>query len=349
MLADTVYFDCERPRDRQAMADPEGFLEAHRGRRLVLDEIHRLDNPSELMKISADHYSDIRIIATGSSQLWLSSRFRDTLTGRKTDFLLTPMISRDLDDFEVGDLRHRLLNGGLPEFFLADGAPERDFQEWMDSFWAKDILELFRLEKRHSFFKFMELILAGSGGIFEATRFSRACEVSRPTISNYLSILSDTLVVSVIRPFSTYRSTEIVAAPKVYGFDTGFVSYAKGWRSLRLEDCGLLWEHVVLNEIQAHLQKRTIAYWRSKRGHEVDFILNWKNQPPTAIECKWSVDGFDAAGLKAFRRQYPDGDNWIVCSDVSRPFFRSLGDMKVNVVGIHDLEGLLATPSSIAS
>ena len=28
-----------------------------------------------------------------------------------------------------------------------------------------------------------------------------------------------------MRPFSSRRSTEIVAAPKVYGFDTGFVSY----------------------------------------------------------------------------------------------------------------------------
>jgi len=64
------------------------------------------------------------------------------------------------------------------------------------------------------------LLMAQSGGIFEATKFARPCEVSRTTISNYLAVLEATFVVHVIRPFSSYRPTEIVSAPKVYGFDT---------------------------------------------------------------------------------------------------------------------------------
>ena len=63
-----------------------------------------------------------------------------------------------------------------------------------------------------------------SGGIFEATRFAHPCEVSRGTISNYLAVLETTHVAHVIRPFSTHRPTEIISAPKVYAFDTGFVS-----------------------------------------------------------------------------------------------------------------------------
>ena len=64
----------------------------------------------------------------------------------------------------------------------------------------------------------------------------------------------------------------IVAAPKVYGFDTGFVCYYRGWSHLRQEDFGLLWEHFVLNEIMAQTQSREIHYWRNKRGLEVDFV-----------------------------------------------------------------------------
>ncbi len=68
-LPEVEYFDCELPRTRRMMDDPEGFLEGHRGKRIVLDEIHRLDNPSELLKIAADHFPKTRIIATGSSTL----------------------------------------------------------------------------------------------------------------------------------------------------------------------------------------------------------------------------------------------------------------------------------------
>jgi uncharacterized protein len=63
-------------------------------------------------------------------------------------------------------------------------------------------------------------------------------------------------VVHIIPPFSSHRPTETVSAPKVYGFDTGFVCYYRGWSELRQEDMGLLWEHLVLNEIVAHLQSR---------------------------------------------------------------------------------------------
>ena len=322
-LADIEYFDCELPRVRRLMDDPQAFLDDVGEGRIVLDEIHRLDNPSELPKIAADHYPSIQILATGSSTLGASTKFRDTPAGRKAELWLTPMIGADLEDFGRQDLHHRFLRGGLPPFFLASELLERDFQEWMDAYWAKDIQELFRLERRHSFQKFAELLMAQSGGIFEATRFASPCEVSRTTISNYLSVLEATFVVHVIRPFSTHRPTEIVSTPKVYGFDTGFVCYHRGWSELRREDMGLLWEHFILNEIMAHFQSREVRYWRDKRGHEVDFVLTRRGEPTVAIECKWATDAFDARPLKAFRRQYPQEKNFVVAADVERPFTRT--------------------------
>jgi len=85
------------------------------------------------------------VIATGSSTLQASAKFRDTLTGRKAELWLTPIMSVDLADFGDTDLPHRLRHGGLPGFFLSSEVPDRDYEEWMDSFWARDIQELFRL------------------------------------------------------------------------------------------------------------------------------------------------------------------------------------------------------------
>lgn len=74
-LSDVVYYDCELPRVRRLLADPQAFLEDHRANRIVLDEIHRLANPSELLKIAADHFPHTRVLATGSSTLGASARF----------------------------------------------------------------------------------------------------------------------------------------------------------------------------------------------------------------------------------------------------------------------------------
>jgi len=336
-LTEMEYFDCELPRARRMMEDPQSFLESLKGRQVVLDEIHRLGNPAEILKIAADHYPGIRIIATGSSTLGASTRFRDTLAGRKSDLWLTPMVSADLADFGKTNLKHRLLHGGLPPFFLEKEIPEREFQEWIDAYWAKDIQELFRLERRHSFQRFLELLMTQSGGVFEATRFTRSCEVSRTTISNYLTALESTFVVHVVRPFSTHRATEIVSAPKVYGFDTGFICYFRGWHELRGEDLGVLWEHFVLNELHAHLQTRQIHYWRDKRGHEIDFVLARRNQPPTAIECKWSASDFDPSNVMAFRRHYRKGKTFVVSTDVDRSYHRSSGEIEITFVNLESL------------
>lgn len=336
-LKDVEYFDCELPRTRRLMEDPEGFLEQYRGRRIILDEIHRLLNPSELLKIAADHYRDTKVLATGSSMLGASSKFRDSLAGRKAEVWLTPMILEDLVAFGQPDLRHRLLHGGLPPFFLAKSVPEPAFQEWMDAYWAKDIQTLFRLERRHSFERFAELLFAQSGGLFEATRFTRTCEVSRQTIMNYLAVLESTYLAHVVRPFSTHRVTEIVAAPKVYAFDTGFVCYHRGWTTLRPEDLGLLWEHLVLNELQAHLQTRGIGYWRDKRGHEIDFVLVRRGRAPLALECKWSADDVDLTNLRAFAHHYPKAEIRVVVQDVDRSYQRRSDSLTVTYCGLKGL------------
>lgn len=336
-IPEIEYFDCELPRHRREMEDPELFLERHKNKRIILDEIHRLRNPAELLKIASDHYQETKVLATGSSTLGASSRFKDTLAGRKLEIWLTPLISFDLEDFKMEDLSHRLYRGGLPPFFLDKNYPDWQFQEWMDSFWAKDIQELFRLEKRYSFQRFTELLFMQSGGIFEATRFSVPCEISRTTVNNYLSVLEAIFVVHIIRPFSSRRSSEIVSAPKVYAFDTGFISFYRGWKELRPEDMGILWEHYVLNEIIGRLQRRDVRYWRDKRHHEVDFILQKKEKVLTAIECKMSADHFDQTGMKAFRRAYPDGKNYVVAHDVARSFSRHYDEMLVEFVGLDKL------------
>jgi len=337
------YFDCELPRTRRMMEDPEAFLENLRGRRIVLDEIHRLPDPSEMLKIAADHYPDIQIIATGSSTLSASAKFKDTLADRKREVWLTPMISSDNESFGNTDYKHRFLYGGLPPFFMHHRYPERNFQDWIDAFWAKDIQELFRLERRYSFQKFFELIMAQSGGIFEANSFTSPCEASRPTISNYLKVLEATFAAHIIRPFSSKKQNEIISAPKVYGFDTGFVCYYRGWYELRDDDMGYLWEHFVLNEIFAYRQTKDIGYWRDKQGHEIDFVIKKKGQPVLAIECKWRDKDFDPANIKVFLRRYDKAQVYVVSHNVAQSYNRRYGDSTVKFINLTDIEKICKT------
>ena len=70
---------------RRALEDPELFFRGVGSGKIVLDEVHHLPNPSEVLKVAADHFPNLRVLATGSSTLAAREKFRDTLTGRKRD------------------------------------------------------------------------------------------------------------------------------------------------------------------------------------------------------------------------------------------------------------------------
>jgi predicted AAA+ superfamily ATPase len=80
---------------------------------------------------------------------------------------------------------------------------------------------------------------------------------------------------------------------------------------LRPDDCGVLWEHLVLDTLIAAAVPK-IHFWRDKQYREVDFVVPRGREAVDTIECKWKPDRFDTRGLVAFREQYPKGKNFVV-------------------------------------
>lgn len=341
-----VYCDCELPSIRRQLEDPELFFRNRKGQTVVLDEIHRLSNPSEPLKIAADHFPATTVVATGSSTLAARRKFADTLTGRKNELWLTPALASDLEAFGQVDLDRRMLRGGLPPMLLADQVDDGTYREWMDSYWAKDLQELFVVDKKTAFMKFIELLFVQSGDLFEAQPLATACEISRQTVQNYLHVLETTLIATVLRPFTGRAAAEIKSQPKVYAFDTGFVCYFRGIESLRDEDRGRLLEHLVLNELLAAFPRESVFYWRDKQHHEVDFVVRpGRSNSVIAIECKARSSKFEPAGLASFRRRHPAGRNFVVCVDAHQAWARRIGEIEVTFVTLAGLmDALGASP-----
>ena len=311
-LPDTEFLNCDLPSVAERLRDPERFYASLKKRLVVFDEVHQLPDPSRLLKIAADGFPGLKILATASSTLAATTKFRDSLTGRKRVVELAPVLFEELPAFGVVDLQERLLRGGLPPALLAQEHDPEFYSEWMDSYYARDVQELFRLEKRAGFLRLLELLFRQSGGILDVTRLAAESQVSRPTVINWLEVYQTTNVIRIVRPFSAGGRREIIAQPKVFGFDTGLVCHARGWDRLRTEDCGILWEHLVLETIVAAGLPR-IHFWRDKQHREVDFVLPRGRDAVDAIECKWNADAFELRGLAAFRAQYRKGNNYVVC------------------------------------
>jgi hypothetical protein len=51
----------------------------------------------------------------------------------------------------------------------------------------------------------------------------------------------------------------------------------------------------------------------------------------------WVSEEFDPAGLKSFRVQYPQGENFVVCHDVLMPYRKNFSGLKVTFLPLPDL------------
>ena len=108
-LDDAEFLNCDLPSSQHLLADPEAFYRSLAKPRLILDEVHQLPDPSRLLKIGADAFPKLKILATGSSTLAATHKFRDSLAGRKRNVHLVPVRHDELPAFGIRDLRHRLL------------------------------------------------------------------------------------------------------------------------------------------------------------------------------------------------------------------------------------------------
>lgn len=126
------------------------------------------------------------------------------------------------------------------------------FSEWFDSFFARDIQELFGIRNRAGYLKLMKLLYRSSGNILDYTQLSKNSGVSRPTVMNYLESLIIAHNVYLLSPFHGGGKREITSRPKFCVFDTGLVTFVKGWKEIRIEDRGILWEHLVLDLIRSY-------------------------------------------------------------------------------------------------
>jgi predicted AAA+ superfamily ATPase len=340
-VADATILNCDLPSVQRLAEDPESLYDTVRTRVLVFDEVHRLADPSLVLKIGADTRKGLRILATGSSTLAALRTFRDSLTGRKRDVALQPVLFEELDAFGGATVPRRLLHGGLPQMLLAERPDPGFYSEWLDSYYARDVAELFRVERRREFLLLARTLIRQSGGMATVSTLAKECGVSRPTVMSWMESMRVTHLIHEVAPFHGGRRGELLKQPKVYAFDTGFVAHENGWDTLRPDECGRLWENLVLEHLLSRGMPGPVRFWRQGR-HEVDFVLPGVRGAADAIECKWSPDRFDPEGMHAFRALHPRGRNYLACPGVPRPHVRRFGELEVQVV---DPRGLPAGPT----
>ncbi len=291
----TVYLDLEAASDRIKLSDPRAFFASHHDRLVILDEVQRApDLFAELRGvIDARRRSGQRVghfLLLGSASGTLLHQSADSLAGRVAYLELTPF-----HGLEVGaDQTHRLwTRGGFPEAFLAadDAASSRWRRQFIATYLERDIPQFGLRIPAETLRRFWTMLAHVQGGILNAAKLAQSLAVSGQSLSRYLDLMVDLMLVRRLRPYASNEGKRLVRAPKVYVRDSGLVHALLGLETfddlLGHPVVGGSFEGFVIENLLAVCPPGTEAmYYRTSAGAELDLVLDLPGNRRFAIEIK---------------------------------------------------------------
>ena len=178
------------------------------------------------------------------------------------------------------------LRGGFPESLLSDSDLNslnwrRDF---IKTYLERDIPQLGPRIPAQTLERFWTMLAHNQGAVLNASQLARNLEVSSVTVSRYLDLMTDLLLVRRLQPWTFNIGKRLVRSPKVYVRDSG-ITHAL-LNILNYNDLlghpvvGGSWEGFVIENIMSVVPTGTIPfYYRTADGAEIDLILEFILHP----------------------------------------------------------------------
>jgi predicted AAA+ superfamily ATPase len=304
---------------------------------VFIDEIQYLENPSEFLKLIADHHKDIKLIVSGSSSFEIKSKFKDSLVGRTVNFEIFNLSFSEYLMFKdyyyepsvkITEIKQNELKSLYKEYVLFGGYPkialvneielkEKRLQQIIDTYIKKDIKELANIDNIENFNKLLEILAAQSGQMINIKELANTCDLSAPTIEKYLFILEQTYIIKLVRPYSKNIRSELSKTPKVFFYDSGLMQML-WFKGLQKEIIGNAFETSVFSELVKKYGQANIYYWRTKDKKEIDFIIKDKNKI-IPVEVKINFNKVNLSTIKFFTENYKLAEYKIIGLDGYEP------------------------------
>ncbi len=297
----SMYLDLESPEDLQKLADPLLYLRTHESHLVILDEIQRVPD----LFLSLRGLIDERrrngqpaghFLLLGSASLELLKQSSESLAGRIAQLELTPFTVLEVAEYDK-DFMKLWLKGGFPESFLQENDSfsfewRRDF---IKSYLERDIPQLGPKIPAETLRRFWIMLAHVQGGLLNASQLANNLGVSVQTITRYIDLLVDLLLVRRLQPYYINVGKRLVKSPKVYIRDSGLLHTLLGIKDLESLQShpvmGASFESFVIENCLNCAPAYTNAYfYRTSVGAEIDLVLEMPDKTLWAIEIKRSLN-----------------------------------------------------------
>lgn len=287
---------------------------------LVIDEIQKIDNWSEVVKQQWDRdtreKANIKVILLGSSRLLIQKGLTESLAGRFETFYLGHWSFAEMQNAFDWSIEQYIYFGGYPGSALLINDEERWKSYIKDSLIetsiSKDILMLTRVDKPALLKRLFELGCLYSGQILSYTKITGQLQDAgnTTTLAHYLKLLSDCGLLGGLEKYAGSVIRQRSSSPKFQVYNNALLTSQDDETYLNTIVNPKLWGRLVESSVGAHLLNHSISerynihYWR-EGNNEVDFILE-KGDKVIGLEVKSGASA-DNAGMGIFNERFhPD-------------------------------------------
>ena len=298
---DAVYLDLESPSAQRQLDDPEAFLLAQRNRLVILDEVQRMPELFAVLRgvidiRRRDGETSGQFLLLGSATGVLLQQTSESLAGRVAQLELTPFQAREVlpADASGTALNSLWVRGGFPLSWLAQG--DEQSLRWREAFIAtyleRDIPALGPRMPATTLRRLWTMLAHVQGGLLNQSQLAASLAVSGQTVSRYIDILCDLMLVRRLPAWHGNVGKRLVRAPKVYVRDSGIAHALLGLENLEAvlshPVAGASWEGFVIEQLLAAAPQAEASFYRTAHGAEADLVLTMRQGETWVIEIKRS-------------------------------------------------------------
>jgi len=279
----------------------------------AFDELHKFRRWRNYLKGLFDlHGTAHEILVTGSARLDLYGRGGDSLQGRYYPHRLHPFTASEIGNRPlvpvdqipalpnspgaVADLETMLVLGGFPEPFLAGS--EKEGRRWRLAYGARLVEEEVRVLEQVKEIERVEFLFdrldSVAGSCLSINSLREDLEVAFETVRKWLAILEKLCAIFRISPFGPPRIKAVKKEQKLYFWDWARAE-SEGARFENLLAMHLLRLVHWCQDVEG--EKAELQYFRTRMGHELDFLILRRGRPWMAVEAKLSDEPL-APGLR---------------------------------------------------
>lgn len=260
---------------------------------LVVDEIQKLDNWSEIVKQQWDKDTrdalNIKVIILGSSRLLIQKGLTESLAGRFETIYLGHWSFTEMESAFGWSIEQYIYFGGYP------GSVDliSDVERWknyikdslIETSISRDILMLTRVDKPALLKRLFEMGCLYSGQILSYNKIIGQLQDAgnTTTLANYLKLLSDCGLLGGIEKYAGNIIRKRGSSPKFQVYNNALITSQLNDNYEKVLTDPATWGRLAESAVGTHLINQSVSerynvyYWR-ENNLEVDYIIEKGNQ-----------------------------------------------------------------------